>query len=167
MFHLMIDQLVLMLFAGILVWAAISDLSRYVIPNRVCVALVVLYAAYAGAAPVTPDILGALLIATFVFAVGAAMFGAGLMGGGDVKLMTAVALWAGPTFAVPFIFTTAMAGGLLAMVILSPFGVWLPAPPVALFRAGLRPHRAKQSMPYGVAIAVGGVCTAIDLLLAR
>lgn len=163
--HFATDQLVLMLFAGILTWAAVSDLSRYLIPNRVCLSLVILYPAYVLAAPVTPDVWGAILVAAIAFAGGAAMFGMGAMGGGDVKLMAAVALWAGPAFALPFVLTTAVAGGLLAMVMLSPFGVLLPTPPVALFRNGLRPRRAKQSMPYGVAIAAGGVCTAANLLM--
>jgi prepilin peptidase CpaA len=156
-------QIVLLSFVAILAYAAWGDLVRYLIPNRVVVALVLLYPAHLLASPVTPDLTDSLIIAGIAFAACAAMFACGLMGGGDVKLFAAVALWAGPTHIVPVMAATAILGGVLAMVMLSPFGVLLPTPPTALFKPGLRPGRARQSMPYGVAIAGAGLLLAVDL----
>lgn len=159
-----LPHLVLLAFALLLVWAAVSDFTRYIIPNRLCAAIVLLYPAWAMLSPQT-DWAGAILVALAVFAIGAALFGAGLMGGGDVKLMAAAALWAGPMLVLPFLFITAAAGGVLALVMLSPFGMLIPHAPTALFRDGIRPKRAKQSMPYGIAIAASGLFVAAQLLV--
>ena len=45
-FPLLVDRVVLTVFAGLLVWAAWSDLRDYVIPNRICLAVAVLYPAH-------------------------------------------------------------------------------------------------------------------------
>jgi prepilin peptidase CpaA len=159
-----LPHLVLLVFALLLVWAAASDLTRYVIPNRLCVALALLYPAHAMLDP-GADWPGAILVAGAVFAAGTGLFAAGLMGGGDVKLMAATALWAGPGLALPFLFVTAATGGLLALLMVSPLGVLMPHAPTALFRNGVRPRRSKQSMPYGIAIAASGLFVAADLLI--
>jgi prepilin peptidase CpaA len=66
-----------------------------------------------------------------------------MMGGGDVKLAAALALWFSPFATLKFLVLTSLAGGVLTLVIL----VW---------------HRAKEregrpEIPYGVAIAFGGL----------
>ena len=156
-------QFVLLVYAGILVAAGWSDLNRYIIPNRVSIALLLLYPAHVVASAGPVDVWGAVLVAVAAFVVCAAFFAFGLMGGGDVKLFAALALWAGPAAIAPFMLVTAVLGGVLAMVLLSPLGTLLPSPPLSLFKAGLRPGRARQSMPYGVAIAGAGLLLAVEL----
>jgi prepilin peptidase CpaA len=78
-----------------------------------------------------------------VFVLLAAAFYAGMMGGGDVKLAAALALWFSPASTVKFLVLTSLAGGVLTLGIL----VW---------------HRTKRregrpEIPYGVAIAFGGL----------
>ncbi len=84
-------------FAGAVLWAAVVDLRSYRIPNRVSLALVVLFAITA----LTRDLAVPvhLLAGAIAFAAGLAAYRAGMVGGGDVKFLAAVALWAGPAWA--------------------------------------------------------------------
>ena len=46
MIALLIQQLALLFCAGLLIWAAVSDIRSYLIPNKIPLALVALYPAY-------------------------------------------------------------------------------------------------------------------------
>ncbi|MBA3324379.1 MAG: prepilin peptidase [Rhodobacteraceae bacterium] len=129
-------------------WAGLSDIATRRIPNRL-VALLALAAlgrlgleVAGGAGLLQPAADLALGLAVFAF--GALLFHFGLFGGGDVKLLAAGALWIGAGSAWPFLAGTALAGGVLALG----FVLWL-----AFARRG----GARPSLPYGVAIAAGGV----------
>jgi prepilin peptidase CpaA len=73
------------------------------------------------------------------------------MGGGDVKLFSALALWCGPSRLASFTLVTSLAGVAVALIMLSPLRRLAPAAPDEARSA------ARQPMPYGVAIAAGGV----------
>ena len=66
-----------------------------------------------------------------------------MMGGGDVKLAAALSLWFSPASTLKFLVIMSIAGGLLTLVLL------------AVHRARRKEGRPK--IPYGVAIAVGGL----------
>ena len=88
-----------------------------------------------------------------VFAVLAATFYLGMMGGGDVKLAGALALWFSPVSTFKFLVIMSLAGGLLTVVVLifHRFKVR---------RAGPREDGKefpKPEVPYGVAIAFGAL----------
>ncbi len=85
----------------------------------------------------------------------------GLLGGGDVKLLSAAALWAGPQWVAHLLLLTAAAGGLLALSAL--------AFPVVARQGRQRFAPTKQAVmkheiPYGIAIAVGGAYVGTQLL---
>lgn len=165
------DQLLVQAFALLLLWAAWSDIKSFTIPNRVSLAIALLYPAYVMAAPVQPDWLLACGLAAVVFALGAFAFARGWFGGGDVKLLTAVSLWAGPTLFSEVILVTALAGGVLALVVLAQPAM---TPIFAQLRISWWPELAapatagkpilRTNLPYGVAIAAGGLWLAIQLL---
>ena len=143
--------------AGALGWAAISDVRSYVIPNTVHVMVA---AAFCVAALFLPSsfFYGGLVTALAVFLAGAVFFVRGWMGGGDVKLLTAMALWSGPAYLSHFATMTMLSGALLAIVMLSPLRRLLPPPsPEALELVGGEDKPARQPMPFGIAIAAGGV----------
>lgn len=96
----------------------------------------------------------AVACALGVFAVGAAAFAAGALGGGDVKLLAAVSLFAGPAGLVDFLLVTGLSGGLLGLAILA--GAPIGQPAMGPLRARLR-----SGLPYGPAIAIGGLWVAI------
>jgi prepilin peptidase CpaA len=135
-----------------LVWAAASDLSRYLIPNRVCALVAGAYGiAFLGLPPMTW--LAGLATGVAVLALGAVLFFRNWVGGGDVKLAAVIALWAGPAFLSDFALVTSLVGAALSAIMLSPLRRLMPQAPGADGAAeGLR-----QPMPFGVPLAAGGL----------
>jgi prepilin peptidase CpaA len=90
-----------------------------------------------------------------VFLGGAVLFARGYLGGGDVKLLSAATLWAGPAGTPSLLLLTGVLGGVLALFLLMPFGRQL----LGMARLLLRqpPLDAERGLavpvPYGVAIA--------------
>jgi prepilin peptidase CpaA len=141
---------------GALAWAAASDVRFYTIPNRIPVIIVV---AFAVAAFVMPSsfVIGGVVTGMAAFVVGGLLFGFGLMGGGDAKLMAAVAFWSGPSLIARFALVMALAGLALAIFLLTPGRRLLPAPSEAAHALATGGAAvARQPMPFGVAIAIGG-----------
>ena len=160
-----IDLLALAVVAAALLAAAWSDLRHYLIPNRYPAAIAAAYLIPAITQPASQS-LWALGIGLLFFAAGAALFAGRVMGGGDVKLMAAAALWAGPHLALPFVNVIAFTGAGLALVWLSPMRRLLPAAPGAESGVvGLR-QRLREPVPYGIAITAGGLYLAAFRALA-
>ncbi|KPL69649.1 peptidase [Erythrobacter sp. SG61-1L] len=90
-----------------------------------------------------PGVAIQLGVAVACFAVLAVLFALRAMGGGDVKLLTALALWIPPTQFLTLLIVMALVGGVLTIV----FGAWHVA----------RRQRDRLAVPYGVAIAIGGL----------
>lgn len=143
---------------ALLVVAAVGDASRRVIPNALCAVLALTGMAVAAASGAEAALWTAAA-ACGVFLGGAALFAAGAMGGGDVKLAAAAATWM-PAADVPvFLLLTSLSGGLLALVALG----WGLA---ARRRAGQSPRAAlaaatRVELPYGVAIAAGAIAVIV------
>jgi len=157
-------HLPILFFAALSIWAAICDLRRFVIPNRACLGIVALYPAYILLSPFPLDWAGALLVGAVVLAVGFGAFSLRLIGGGDAKLLAAGALWAGPDLLAPYIFITALAGGALALIAMAP---WRALLPVVLINLGAEARVVRAAaLPYGIAIATGGLFVAWRLLFA-
>jgi prepilin peptidase CpaA len=146
----------LLAFAAVLVWAAIGDMRRLIIPNWISVSIAGLFALHVGMSPVPVGILAAVGVAMATLVFGIALFAFNLIGGGDVKLMAAIALWAGPSRMLEFLFVTAITGGLVAAAAL--LRRWHLAPV-----GGTPGSAAAIEIPYGVAIAVGGLFIAVAI----
>lgn len=148
-FHLAI----LLAAGGLLVLAAVSDARRFRIPNRVCAGLLLLFPLFILTAPQEIDWQQHLLVFLLVLISGFAMFVGNLTGAGDIKLLSVTGLWAGPHLIAVFLITTAIAGGLLALVIAA----------VTYVRNFSGKHTAVTlahvPIPYGIAIALGGLST--------
>ena len=151
-------------FAILLIWAAYSDARSFTIPNKLPVSIALLYPAYVIGTPMPVDWVGALMVAGIVLVVGFCLFACKAFGGGDAKLMAATTLWVGPAMMFDYVFITALAGGLLAA------GMWFQH---RLSRAVSIGHIlvtsdeedfGKRPMPYGVALALGGLYVAFTIL---
>ncbi|AKH42445.1 prepilin peptidase CpaA [Altererythrobacter atlanticus] len=90
-----------------------------------------------------PDIAIQFGVALGTFAILAVLFALRAMGGGDVKLLTALALWIPPALFMQLILLMAVLGGLLTIG----FGAWHV----------MRRQRERLAIPYGVAIAAAGL----------
>jgi len=142
----------LSLAAVALVWAAASDLFRYLIPNRVCALVAAAYGiAFFGLPQMTW--LAGLAVGLAVLCVGAVLFFRNWVGGGDVKLAAVIALWAGPTLLSDFALVTSLTGAALSAIMLSPLRRVMPQAPAADGVA----HGLRQPMPFGVPLAAGGL----------
>lgn len=127
--------------------ASVTDIRARIIPNRIPLMITALFlpAALLG---VMPSWQGHLLVFGIAFAICLALFALNLMGGGDAKLIPAVALWVAPEDLPLFLVTMTLFGGLLAVVMM------IRARRTAPDAGETAP---KPTLPYGVAIAVGGL----------
>ncbi len=153
----------LLLFAAALGWAAWSDLLRLRIPNPVVLGIAALYPLHVLSAPAPVDWLGGLMVAGVVLAAGFALFALRVIGGGDAKLLGVVAMWAGPPLIVFLMLSTAVFGGLLAIFASTPLRMLFPYV-AATTRADVDVRQlVKMQIPYGVAVAAGGLIVAARL----
>ena len=96
--------------------AAFKDLRERRIPNRLTAGLALLYPIYVLVSPAPVAWPAALGLAAVVFLIGLGLFAGDLIGGGDVKLIAALSLWAGPEHFVWFMLVTTLAGGALSLI---------------------------------------------------
>jgi prepilin peptidase CpaA len=135
--------------AGILVLlllrAAITDWRARDIANGLNLTIALLAPLYwwASGIAVWPDVGIQIAIAAAVFAVGALFFYLGAMGGGDVKLLGALALWLPGLTMLRLILIMSLAGGALTLA----------------FLAHHKKTKApgKPEIPYGLAISFAGL----------
>ncbi len=108
----------LFLFCALLVFGAISDLRTFEIPNFVSVVGAILFFPAAFLAQLEAIVFAShLLAAGMVLGIGFGLFVANLLGGGDVKVLSAVALWCRLTHLLALLFWVAVAGGVLAGIL--------------------------------------------------
>lgn len=107
-----------------------------------------------------------LLAALAVFLAGALCWRRGWLGGGDVKLLGAAALFVAPARIPALLLATSLAGGALALLYLALAALPPPAPargkaplPARLLRIERRRIRRHGPLPYASAIAAGAVFT--------
>jgi prepilin peptidase CpaA len=154
-----VDWFALLVATTAIVAAALSDGSRYLIPNRYPAAIVVAFCVFAIGKPMH-FWLPSLVVGVVLLALGTVFFARGIMGGGDVKLLSAVGLWAGLERLELLMLVMALVGGVLALIKLIPFQRLAPASPEIAdtgWRAWLQ-----YPIPYGIAIAAGGVSVALS-----
>ena len=140
--------------------AAWCDTSARRVPNAICGLILAGYPAIFATAAAPQPVWGGVGAGAAVFAVGIAVFAAGWLGGGDVKLLSALALWAGPAHLAGFLLITALAGGVLALAALVYARLVAVVPALAV---GSR-VTTQMTLPYGVAIACGGIWVASTLI---
>lgn len=106
------------IYIGCIAHAAWTDATRMKISNSVSIILVVAFLLFAAIyLPLTPAITH-IGIASAIFAVTFCCYALRWMGGGDVKLLSALALWIGPTQILSYLTAVALLGGLFAACIL-------------------------------------------------
>lgn len=140
----------LLALAALLCGAALWDLRHRRIPNALCGAIVALYPASFALGLAPAPWWGGAAVALAVFAVGAGLFAFGVLGGGDVKLAAATSLWAGPAYIAEFLVVMGVTGGILAVLALL-------RPMIPVFVFGPQVGGRLATVPYGVAIAAGGL----------
>lgn len=141
------------------IYAAASDAVTLRIPNALILYFLVGYATtVALTGPVWADVAASVAVAIAFLAGGAFLFARGWMGGGDAKLLAVSALWLGPAATPAFVLLTAMAGGLLSLVLITCRALGphrFTATSIAALRAPM------DRVPYGIAIAAGAIAVVV------
>jgi prepilin peptidase CpaA len=138
-------------------YAAATDLLSMTIPNTLSLILIALFPVVAFAAGLSFEQMawhGAA--AGLVFLVCFALFAMGIIGGGDAKFATVVALWVGLANLLPYFLYVSLLGGALTFAI-----IWMKShqmPQLAMrFAWYRRLQDPKTGIPYGIALSIGAL----------
>ena len=148
-----------------LAWTVASDAGTFRIPNRIPLMVAGLFAAHVLAAWPATDLIGAFTVGAACLAVGFAVYAFGWFGAGDAKLFAALGLWAGPAHIVDLVLITSMAGAVMALSVVAEHTVRsrLALVAGAWITPCSTPLRDRR-LPYGIAIAAGGVFLVSQLI---
>lgn len=146
-------EILLGILAILLIYAAVVDVRTFTISNHLNLGIALMAPLYwlSVGLPLWPDAAIQVAVAAGVFVLLAAAFYAGMMGGGDVKLAAALALWFSPAMTLSFLIYMSIGGGVLTLVVL------------ILHR--VKKRTGKPEVPYGVAIAFGALAILIQRFL--
>jgi prepilin peptidase CpaA len=139
------------LLPALLIYAAFSDLFRMKISNSICLGIMGAWCVHSImiGMPLTQILLQAGF-ALIILLVCFALFTTGLFGGGDAKLIAAVAFWLTPMENAAFFLLFSLLGGMLTLAILflrrDDIKFYLPQ---GLFHHIINP---RNGIPYGIAI---------------
>jgi prepilin peptidase CpaA len=148
----------------LLLYVAVIDIATRLIRNEICLALAILGIAGQFASPML--LVESLIAATILLLLLIVTYQRGWIGGGDVKLLVALAIGLPLMGVVQLLTITALAGGVLALVHLMMRA--LPYPKVApagssfvrrVYAVERWRNLRRAPLPYGVAIACGGIWT--------
>jgi prepilin peptidase CpaA len=146
----------------LLVYAATRDIATRLIPNEICLALALLGVISHIASPI--QLAESLVAAALLFLLLLFAYSRAWMGGGDVKLLTAVAIGFPLVGIIQLLTVTALAGGVLAaahvMMRSLPHPKLVPAGSSLarrIYAVERWRHLRQAPLPYGVAIACGGI----------
>ncbi|MPR08148.1 A24 family peptidase [Microvirga tunisiensis] len=166
------DQYLTIQFASVAVFvllmltAAVSDLLTMTIPNRLTIALAGLGIIFALLQRRPIDEVGSNILVGFATLVVLCVpFYFRWMGGGDVKLIAAIALWLGFSQEfVTFLTLTAIFGGFLTLGLVTLRQIPVPAAILQLEWCD-RLYSRQQMIPYGIAIALAAAITVFQTVL--
>jgi prepilin peptidase CpaA len=152
-----LEVAVLTVLPGAVALAAALDLFTMKIPNRISAVMVLTFLPLALLAGLGPwelaDHVGAGVIGLLL---GVLLFVPGWFGGGDAKLMAAIALWIGLDNLLAYVLYVALAGGFIASLFSLVRSVPLPRPLLGEAWA-IRLHHPNSGIPYGIALAAGAL----------
>lgn len=152
--------------AGLLLFAAFTDIKWRIISNRT-ILLLALAGIILRSGDGILDLLGSVAIAGIIFAFMLFLFNSGMVGGGDVKLLAAASLLSTPAQVGGQLVFIALAGGVMAMLFLAwPLCLRIVGRDgrVANHRLTVSPAAERteklpgyhgEGLPYGVAICIG------------
>jgi prepilin peptidase CpaA len=143
----------------LVLFAAYEDFRHLKIRNEICIAIAALFIPFAFSLT-GHELLLHGIAGLIIFVVTAGMFFARLFGGGDAKLLAALALWY-PLSGLPaFLMTMALAGGVVAIIAIILKKTKIPERmrgPEDGWLAALA--RGETIVPYGIAIAFAAALT--------
>jgi len=153
------------LFVAVTVASGLVDVVSYRIPNGFIVALTVLFLVVASLHWTEIPWLSHLGALGLVLGGGVFFYAIGQMGAGDVKLLAALALWAGVFALIPLLFWVSLCGllGMLILLLLRRFMPSLQARGLIFAHRPLpRVLTRGEGVPYGIGIAPGAILASLS-----
>lgn len=154
---MLINGLILFIFPAAMAFAAASDLVSMTISNRLSLGLVAGFFVVALLIGMPPEQMAWHLGAgAVVLLVAFVLFAFRWIGGGDAKLAAATALWLGFANLPEYLVISSFLGGMLTLFLFITRDYPLPR---FLHKQewALRVHSLKDGIPYGIALAAGGL----------
>jgi prepilin peptidase CpaA len=151
----------------LLLYVATIDVATRLIRNEICLALALL--GIVSQLPSPMQVAQSLIAAAILFLLLFVIYTRGSIGGGDVKLLVALSIGLPLAGVMQLLTTTTLAGGVLALVHL--MMRVLPYPKLApvgssfarrVYAIERWRHVRHAPLPYGVAIACGGIWTILS-----
>ena len=152
---MLLFQIILVFCIALTAFAAFSDARTFKIPNWISLLLILLYPVAVIFCPEKLDWVGGIMAATAILVVGFILFATRILGAGDVKFLTALGLWSGTALITPFLFSVAMAGGVLVVVMFIGAVIRNRGKKGSFLISFRETAGSKIPVPYGVAIAIG------------
>ncbi|WP_246767618.1 prepilin peptidase [Bradyrhizobium sp. CCBAU 53340] len=151
----------------LLLYVATIDVATRLIRNEICLSLALFGIVSQFASPM--QLAESLIVAAILFLLLFAIYTRGAIGGGDVKLLVALAVGLPLPDVIQLLTVTALAGGVLALAHLVMRNLPYPrlAPTGASFARRVYAierwrHLRHAPLPYGIAIACGGIWTILS-----
>jgi prepilin peptidase CpaA len=162
----MIEILLLAGLAVLLCIAALGDIRSYRIPNKLNLIIASLAIPYwlLNITALNAGLLPQLLLIGIMLIILLPLMLRSILGGGDAKLLFALSFWFKPSLYFAMIMVTVIAGGILCLGVLLRGRLQSPAPNIGINGEVVESKR-KQRIPYGVAIAAGGLVPVSQLIL--
>lgn len=151
------EAIAVLVFVAAMAYAAISDARSFEVPNQVPIFVVLAFLIMMLTSTQDwADNLNNIFTGLAVLVAGFSLFAFRLFGAGDVKLLTAIALWFGwPQFII-YLFFVVMVGGVLSLLLILFRRYPLSSRLSASGWVG-RLHSRKKDVPYAVAIAIPAI----------
>jgi len=143
---------ILILLQLLTIGAALQDGWRLRISNLFPIAIIICFAGWVAVIGPEFDLWQNLVAFLLCLAIGLFLFSRNWLGGGDVKLLAALALWFDFAGAGQFLVFTMLGGGLITLALIA-FRRLAPA----AAGMGVAAFRRRGPIPYGLAIAVGAL----------
>jgi len=152
------EHFIYLLWGGLaiaLIVAAITDLKSRQISNKLNVGIALAAPLHWIASDMAfwPDMVWQIGMALIVFTIFAGIFAIGAMGGGDVKLLAAIALWLHWLTFIELLVVMSIAGGALTLLM--------------MISKKIQKQEGPIKVPYGVAISFGGLWVITEMYYER
>ncbi|MEP3244567.1 MAG: prepilin peptidase [Sneathiella sp.] len=136
-------------------WAAWSDFRSLTIPNWISVGILLLFPLVIVTSPMAIQWYWSIAVFAAVLASGFLLFALKALGGGDVKLISVLSLWAGVDKVLPFLMATVLVGGVLVAIMFVNNVVRNKGKGGSYLISARETLSDKAPVPYGIAIAFG------------
>lgn len=155
----MITSLILIITGLLCIYAAITDIRRLEIDNWVSLGVAGLFILYGLLTPVLW--VAHIVVMIFVLLLGLVLMRTNIMGGGDVKLITVLSLWAGITHLPLLMISISVAGALVALATIALQKENIIPLKFISKSTGLawidQARNGGSTVAYGIAIAIGAL----------